>query len=62
MKALQQQNNWLKQQLDIQKDRDDLLRDIRNPVSEVEGGSSQDAPALRQQGVCGSICSLLGRR
>lgn len=61
VRALQKENIRLRQQLDIQNDRDDLLRDIRNRVSEAE--IFQEPMGFRQKrGLCGSICSLFGRK
>lgn len=61
VRTLQQENSWLRKQLDIHNDRDELLRDIRDRVSEVN--VSQDTQHSQQRrNVCGSVCSLFGRR
>jgi hypothetical protein len=60
-RTLAQQNAWLKQQLDIRNDSDDLLRDIRNRVS-VESERDGLNSGQPNRGLCGSVCALLGRR
>jgi hypothetical protein len=56
---LANENAWLRKQLDIQRDSQELLRDIQSRVSE---GSLVFDPPPRQHGLCGAVCSLFGRR
>jgi hypothetical protein len=65
VRSLQQQNARLQQQLDIQSDGNEMLRDIRNRVRANSGSDSMDVPRFREParrpGLCGSVCALFGR-
>lgn len=64
LRAMQQENAELRRRLEIQQDRDNLLRDIRDRVSEVSSHrgsliSSDVAPFGGR--LCRKVCSILGR-
>lgn len=58
LRAFQKENTWLKRQLEIQSDRDELLRDIRDRVSE---GDACSIDGQRKGRLCGAVCAILGR-
>lgn len=64
LQAMQRENAELKRRLEIQQDRDDLLRDIRDRVSEVSSHrGSLISSNVEQSGgrLCRKVCSILGR-
>eukprot|EP00929_Paragymnodinium_shiwhaense_P042511 TRINITY_DN21985_c0_g1_i1.p1 TRINITY_DN21985_c0_g1~~TRINITY_DN21985_c0_g1_i1.p1 ORF type:complete len:388 (+),score=95.38 TRINITY_DN21985_c0_g1_i1:102-1265(+) len=68
LRRLQQENAKLRHQLDIQRDRDTILRDIRESLEGSNASQrlldhSHSSPSERQgRSLCGSVCALFGRR
>lgn len=70
LRRTQAENSKLRQQLDLQRERDDLLRDLngvseeRNPHASYggSGSSGRHSETVPERGrVCGSVCSIFGR-
>lgn len=64
LRAMQRENAELRRRLEIQQDRDDLLRDIRDRVSEVSSNRGSIASSDHAQSggrLCRKVCSFLGR-
>lgn len=77
LRRVQVENAKLRHQVDIHKDRDDLLRDIRDRVSEADNsfgvassscaggsgtGSVRSQGVGRRKTVCSTVCSMFGRQ
>lgn len=58
LRSCQKDNLWLRRRLDVQCDRDELLRDLCDRVS--EGDTASIVP--RQRRICGTVCAILGRQ
>eukprot|EP00440_Ansanella_granifera_P032657 gb/GFBE01035429.1/.p1 GENE.gb/GFBE01035429.1/~~gb/GFBE01035429.1/.p1 ORF type:complete len:226 (+),score=32.40 gb/GFBE01035429.1/:1-678(+) len=63
LRSTQRELQRARHQLDVQKDRDDLLRDILHDRAASEEAVNSTFSSHRKGGaVCGAVCALFGRR